>query len=514
MVADYEELIDEDDESNNIVSTPLEILEDTCDDNIQNGEETGVDCGGPTCTPCLQLDLIATSVQVRNDVTSVFIGDQIEFEVAYEVVHQDIPSPLSPQLGFYISEDIVLTDDDIFIGELPLLNREVGQHSFSFGNDFTIPSNSSTGNVFIIMFADYEGILGEALTANNIAITTLEISQASCDDGMQNGEESGVDCGGPLCPTCPDIDIIASAVEIRNGITSVFRGDEILYRRYTGHEMLPELDIINMNGRLYDPRIGRMISVDNYAGIDGTSQSYNRYSYVQNNPLMYTDPSGEFSVPGAMIGAFVGGVAGSYFGGDDKSTFGGIVSGGLIGGLGWSGLNTVSGAKNAISGYNSLRSGSNRVRPYSGSKQSDNSFENFTLPYNNDPDPEQEELSPLEKLIFLIYHGIQTIGEEATGDVATTPEEYQDNFDAGLKTMERTADIAAAPWAFKPKFNKKPKKGPNRATGTISTTSTVPSKTGGFRSLFGIAKKTQSGYNLNKELKALVLEIILLNMEL
>ena len=36
-----------------------------------------------------------------------------------------------------------------------------------------------------------------------------------------------------------------------------------------------------------------MLSIDNYAGQDGSSQSFNRYSYVLNNPLMYTDPDGE-----------------------------------------------------------------------------------------------------------------------------------------------------------------------------------------------------------------------------
>lgn len=37
-----------------------------------------------------------------------------------------------------------------------------------------------------------------------------------------------------------------------------------LHRGYTGHEMLNEFDIINMNGRLYDPVLGRFFSPDNY----------------------------------------------------------------------------------------------------------------------------------------------------------------------------------------------------------------------------------------------------------
>ena len=49
-----------------------------------------------------------------------------------------------------------------------------------------------------------------------------------------------------------------------------------------------------MNGRLYDPLMGRMFSPDPYImGADNT-QGYNRYTYALNNPLSYTDPSGEF----------------------------------------------------------------------------------------------------------------------------------------------------------------------------------------------------------------------------
>jgi len=64
-------------------------------------------------------------------------------------------------------------------------------------------------------------------------------------------------------------------------------------RGYTGHEHLDEFGLINMNSRLYDPKIGRMLSPDNYIQSAGYSQNYNRYSYVWNNPMKYTDPSGD-----------------------------------------------------------------------------------------------------------------------------------------------------------------------------------------------------------------------------
>ena len=65
-------------------------------------------------------------------------------------------------------------------------------------------------------------------------------------------------------------------------------------RGYTGHQMLDALGLIHMNGRIYDPHLGRFLSPDPLIQSPGNLQSYNRYSYVLNNPLSYTDPSGFF----------------------------------------------------------------------------------------------------------------------------------------------------------------------------------------------------------------------------
>jgi len=47
-----------------------------------------------------------------------------------------------------------------------------------------------------------------------------------------------------------------------------------------------------MNGRIYDPTLGRFMQADPIIQAPNDSQSYNRYSYVRNNPLSLTDPSG------------------------------------------------------------------------------------------------------------------------------------------------------------------------------------------------------------------------------
>ncbi len=69
----------------------------------------------------------------------------------------------------------------------------------------------------------------------------------------------------------------------------------LINRGYTGHEHLDGFGLINMNGRMYDPVIGRVLSPDNYVQDPTNTQCYNRYSYCLNNPLRYTDPSGWLS---------------------------------------------------------------------------------------------------------------------------------------------------------------------------------------------------------------------------
>jgi len=64
-------------------------------------------------------------------------------------------------------------------------------------------------------------------------------------------------------------------------------------RAYTGHEQIAELSgLVHMNARVYDSDIGRFLSADTIIQAPHDSQSYNRYSYVRNNPLVFTDPSG------------------------------------------------------------------------------------------------------------------------------------------------------------------------------------------------------------------------------
>lgn len=76
-------------------------------------------------------------------------------------------------------------------------------------------------------------------------------------------------------------------------------------RGFTGHEHIDEVDLINMNGRIFDPTIGRFLSADPNVPDPQSMQSYGRYTYARNNPLAETDPTGfeDCSIDGFCDGA-------------------------------------------------------------------------------------------------------------------------------------------------------------------------------------------------------------------
>ncbi len=63
---------------------------------------------------------------------------------------------------------------------------------------------------------------------------------------------------------------------------------------FTGHEMDDGIGLINMNARMYDAEIGRFLSPDTFVQFPDSTQGMNRYTYVNNNPLSFTDPTGNF----------------------------------------------------------------------------------------------------------------------------------------------------------------------------------------------------------------------------
>ncbi len=110
-------------------------------------------------------------------------------------------------------------------------------------------------------------------------------------------------------------DAWGNIVKLQDGNGNDLSSFNILDRGYTGHEHLQGVRLIHMNGRLYDPVLHRFLAPDNYIQNPYNTQNFNRYGYVLNNPLMYTDPSGEMLEGGSgWFNIFTSFFANSLFG--------------------------------------------------------------------------------------------------------------------------------------------------------------------------------------------------------
>ncbi len=96
------------------------------------------------------------------------------------------------------------------------------------------------------------------------------------------------------------------------GETRVSTGNATNYK-YTGQEEDPETGLYYYGARYYDPIIGRFISADTIVPNFADPQSLNRYSYVENNPLRYIDPTGHFKFETFMKAFVTGLVGGAVF---------------------------------------------------------------------------------------------------------------------------------------------------------------------------------------------------------
>jgi RHS repeat-associated protein len=141
------------------------------------------------------------------------------------------------------------------------------RHYIRAGSTAVIVSRRTNGvNSYVHVARDHIG--SASLITDNLGVTALKASYDAF------GRRRGSSWTG--APTAPDWSAIAASTR----------------RGFTDHTMMDNLEVTHMNGRVYDPVIGQFLSPDPFIPDPLNTQSYNRYSYVQNNPLSLVDPSG------------------------------------------------------------------------------------------------------------------------------------------------------------------------------------------------------------------------------
>lgn len=123
------------------------------------------------------------------------------------------------------------------------------------------------------------------------------------------------------------------------GSTVTHTGAASVKHRFTGQEADDSTGLYYYNARYYDPQLGRFTIADWIVPDPNNPQDLNRYTYANNNPVRYTDPTGHKKKKfWGFFGAIIGAVVGSIIPGVGTA-IGGMIGGAIGGGL-QAGLNT------------------------------------------------------------------------------------------------------------------------------------------------------------------------------
>jgi RHS repeat-associated protein len=204
------------------------------------------------------------------------------------------------------------------------LNQRNNQKHYSFDTSMEISYDTSTDTTLFVTY-----IAGDAYSTSIIWRSEQQSFSASEDYYYLHRDYLGsiiliTDADGNAKEK-RHFDAWGNIVKLTDGNDIALDKLTFLDRGYTGHEHLQGVKLVHMNGRLYDPKLKRFLSPDNYIQNASNTQNFNRYSYVLNNPLMYIDPSGETGEePGIGSGSSIGGIVGTLRNTFEGTDFGGV----------------------------------------------------------------------------------------------------------------------------------------------------------------------------------------------
>jgi len=164
----------------------------TCNDGILNGNETGVDCGGPDCPPC-------QSGCNDNEVVVTINLDNYPEETSWQITNSGgVIVALGGTYGSQPDGSTVQVTECLPDGcyDFTIFDSYGDGICCAYGNgSYTLTSGGST--------LASGGSFG---SSENTNFCLGGGPTPTCSDGIQNGLETGVDCGGPDCPACPTCD--------------------------------------------------------------------------------------------------------------------------------------------------------------------------------------------------------------------------------------------------------------------------------------------------------------------
>ena len=161
----------------------------TCSDGIQNGDETGVDCGGSNCPAC------------------PCFGSALTLSITLDNYPTETSWRFTNSSGSTVASGGPYSSGQRNTTVVENINLSAGNYTFTILDSYGDGICCAYGNGSYTL-SDGAGTIasGGAFGSSESKAFCTGGSTPTCTDGIQNGNETGVDCGGscPACPTCND----------------------------------------------------------------------------------------------------------------------------------------------------------------------------------------------------------------------------------------------------------------------------------------------------------------------
>lgn len=184
----------------------------------------------------------------------------------------------------------------MFYGGLGLKETRTYRKHYSADGAMEIKQNTQTGAIEFVTYINGDGYSAPVVYKKSYSGVGAIQEQTLYLHRDYQGSILAITNDTGVIVEKRQFDAWGAIVKVQDSAGNILNGLTILDRGYTGHEHLQSVGLIHMNGRLYDPKLHRFLQPDNYVQDPSSTQNYNRYGYVLNNPLKYTDPSGELKI--------------------------------------------------------------------------------------------------------------------------------------------------------------------------------------------------------------------------
>ncbi|NJL77416.1 MAG: T9SS type A sorting domain-containing protein [Saprospiraceae bacterium] len=174
----------------------------TCTDGIQNGQETGVDCGGPACPACENpICPTPTNLFISNNT-----GTQVTLNWNPVAQANNYNVQFRPQGGRTWKNRTVASTSTVVTGL-----RSGTLYEWRVQSDCNNGNTSEWSPIVVFTAGATAPTCTDGIQNGNETGVDCGGScsacpvEPTCSDGIQNGQETGVDCGGPNCTACPTV---------------------------------------------------------------------------------------------------------------------------------------------------------------------------------------------------------------------------------------------------------------------------------------------------------------------